>query len=105
MQKVAPKRSKNGGVLASRVAEVKESHVHASTVKKAKLDEADSHRPMSMMQCMVAVIKQNLLSALRALGAGSSRTVTENLTNDGVINADNNPAAAPKERRFMTIWP
>ena len=51
------------------------------------------------------VIKQNLLSALRALGAGSSRTVTENLTNDGVINADNNPAAAPKERRFMTIWP
>ena len=34
MQKVAPKRSKNGGVLASRVAEVKESHVHASTVKK-----------------------------------------------------------------------
>ena len=105
MQKVAPKRSKNGGVLASRVAEGKESHVHASTVKKAKLDEADNHRPMSMMQCMVAVIKQNLLSALRALGAGSSRTVTENLTNDGVINADNNPAAAPKERRFITIWP
>ena len=51
------------------------------------------------------VIKQNLLSALRALGVGSSRTVTENLTNDGVINADNNPAAAPKERRFMEIWP
>ena len=72
---------------------------------KAKLDEADNHRPMSMMQCMVAVIKQNLLSALRALGAGSSRTVTENLTNDGVINADNNPAAAPKERRYVEIWP
>ena len=73
--------------------------------ENTKLDEADTHRPMSMMQCMVAVIKQNLLSALRTLGAGSSRTVTTNLTNDGVINANDNPVDAPKERRFVEIWP
>ena len=73
---------------------------------KAKLDEADAHRPMSMMQCMVGVIKQNIVTSLRTLGAGSARTVTANLTADGVIgNADNGPDAAQKERRFIEIWP
>jgi predicted unusual protein kinase regulating ubiquinone biosynthesis (AarF/ABC1/UbiB family) len=73
---------------------------------KTKLDEADAHRPLSMMQCMVGVIKQNIVSSLRTLGVGSARTVTDNLTADGIIgNDDNGPDAAPKERRFIEIWP
>ena len=73
---------------------------------KTKLDEADAHRPLSMMQCMVGVIKQNIVTSLKTLGAGSARTVTGNLTADGIIGNDGNgPAAAPKERRFIEIWP
>ena len=72
---------------------------------KAKLDEADTHRPMSMMQCMVAVIKQNILTSLKALGTGSARTVTTNLTNDGIIGNNGNNVEEAKERRFATIWP
>ena len=72
---------------------------------KAKLDEADTHRPMSMMQCMVAVIKQNILPSLKAIGAGSARTVTANLTNDGVIGNNNGNAGEAKERRFVEFWP
>ena len=72
---------------------------------KSKLDEADTHRPMSMMQCMVAVIKQNILTSLKALGAGSARTVTTNLTNDGIIGNNNGNAGEAKERRFAEFWP
>ncbi|MBR4676174.1 MAG: hypothetical protein IKP00_17090, partial [Victivallales bacterium] len=73
---------------------------------KEKLDEADAHRPLSMMQCMIGVIKQNIVTSLRTLGAGSARTVTDNLTADGIIGNDGNgPDAAPKERRFIEIWP
>ena len=72
---------------------------------KSKLDEADTHRPLSMMQCMVAVIKQNILTSLKALGTGSARTVTTNLTNDGVIGNGNNAAEEAKERRFAEFWP
>ena len=72
--------------------------------ENTKLDEADTHRPMSMMQCMVAVIKQNILTSLKALGAGSARTVTTNLTNDGIIGNNNNVEEA-KESRFVEFWP
>ena len=72
---------------------------------KAKLDEADAHRPMSMMQCMVAVIKQNILTSLKALGTGSARTVTTNLTNDGIIGNNGNNVEEAKERRFAEFWP
>ena len=73
---------------------------------KTKLDEADAHRPLSMMQCMVGVIKQNIVTSLKTLGAGSARTVTNNLTADGIIGGnDNAPGAEPKERRFIEIWP
>ncbi len=73
---------------------------------KEKLDEADAHRPLSMMQCMVGVIKQNIVTSLKTLGAGSARTVTTNLTADGIIGNDGNgPDAGPKERRFIEIWP
>ena len=72
---------------------------------KAKLDEADTHRPMSMMQCMVAVIKQNILTSLKALGTGSARTVTANLTNDGIIGNNGNNVEEAKERRFAQFWP
>ena len=72
---------------------------------KTKLDEADTHRPMSMMQCMVAVIKQNILPSLTAIGAGSARTVTTNLTNDGIIGNNNGNAGEAKERRFAEFWP
>ena len=73
---------------------------------KAKLSEADTHRPMSMMQCMVAVIKQNIVTSLKTLGTSSARTVTANLTADGIIGgAAYNPAAAEKERRFVEIRP
>ena len=52
---------------------------------KEKLRDADAHRPMSMMQCMVAVIKQNIMTSLMTLGTDSARTVTANLTADGII--------------------
>jgi hypothetical protein len=59
-----------------------------------------------MMQCMVGVIKQNIVTSLKTLGAGSARTVTNNLTADGIIGGnDNAPGAEPKERRFIEIWP
>ena len=59
-----------------------------------------------MMQCMVGVIKQNIVTSLKTLGAGSARTVTTNLTADGIIGNDGNgPDAGPKERRFIEIWP
>ena len=73
---------------------------------KTKLDEADAHRPLSMMQCMIGVIKQNIVTSLKTLGAGSTRIVTNNLRADGIIGGnDNAPGAEPKERRFIEIWP
>ena len=72
---------------------------------KTKIDEADAHRPMSMMQCMIGVIKQNIVKSIKALGAGSARTVTNNLTADGIIGNDGNNQVDEKERRFIQIWP
>ncbi len=70
-----------------------------------KLDEAEGHRPMSIMQCMVGVIKQNIGKAILALG-GTGRTVRQNLEADGLINAaDDAPGGGEKERRFVEIVP
>ena len=51
------------------------------------------------------MIKQNILTSLKALGAGSARTVTTNLTNDGIIGNNNGNAGEAKERRFAEFWP
>ncbi len=70
-----------------------------------KLSEAEGHRPMSIMQCMVAVIKQNIGKAIIALG-GTGRTVRQNLEADGLINdANDAPGGGEKERRFVEIVP
>ena len=74
---------------------------------KKKLDDADGHRPMSMMQCMVAVIKQNIVTSLKTLGTSSAKTVTAQLKKDGLIGGATSadPAASEKERRFVEIRP
>ena len=55
---------------------------------------------------MIGVIKQNIVTSLKTLGAGSTRIVTNNLRADGIIGGnDNAPEAEPKERRFIEIWP
>ena len=75
------------------------------TLKK-KLEDADGHRPMSMMQCMVAVIKQNIVTSLKTLGTSSAKTVTAQLKKDGLIGGVAADSAAPeKERRFVEIRP
>ena len=74
---------------------------------KKKIEDADGHRPMSMMQCMVAVIKQNIVTSLKTLGTSSAKTVTAQLKKDGLIGgvASADPAASEKERRFVEIRP
>ena len=74
---------------------------------KEKLEQADKDRPLSMMQCMVAVIKQNIVTSLKTLGTSSAKTVTDHLTADGIIGGTATAAAADaeKERRFVEIRP
>ena len=74
---------------------------------KEKLEDADMHRPMSMMQCMVAVIKQNIVTSLKTLGTDSAKKVTTQLKADGLIGgaATADPSATEKERRFVEIRP
>ena len=92
--------SKLGGELTQDVRD------RLSALKK-KLEEADVHRPMSMMQCMVAVIKQNIVTSLKTLGTDSAKTVTAQLKKDGLIGgaATADPTASEKERRFVEIRP
>ncbi len=70
-----------------------------------KINDAEGHRPMSMMQCMVAVIKQNIVTSLKTLGTSAAKTVTTQLMADGLIGStlSSNPAATEKERRFVEI--
>ena len=49
--------------------------------------------------------QQNVVKSIKALGAGSARTVTNNLTADGIIGGDGNNQVEGKERRFIEIWP
>ncbi len=74
---------------------------------KKNLEDSDTHRPMSMMQCMVAVIKQNIVTSLKTLGTESAKTVTAQLKKDGLIGgaATADPTASEKERRFVEIRP
>ena len=62
---------------------------------------------MSMMHCMVAVIKQKIVTSLKTLGTSSAKTVTAQLKKDGLIGgvASADPAASEKERRFVEIRP
>ena len=68
---------------------------------KNKLVDAEGHRPVSMMSCMVNVISQNILSTIKVLGSSAS-TVKTHLTQDGIIGDahPNTGAATEKERRF-----
>ena len=75
---------------------------------KEDLTNAEAQRPASIMQCMVNVIKQNIMHTISALGS-SSKTVYEHLKQDGLISDKNNQAqdsgTSPKERRFeQNIW-
>ena len=74
---------------------------------KEKLVQADKDRPMSMMQCMVAVIKQNIVTSLKTLGTSSAKTVTDHLKADHLIGGTATAAASDtdKERRFVEIRP
>lgn len=71
---------------------------------KESLEKSANDRPVSMMQCMVNVIKQNILTALKRVGSLSeSRRLEQKFREEGLIGGDDQNQQAAKEYRFVKI--